>query len=148
MAIEIRKATATDVAEVAEVFIASQADALPFLARLHTPQETRGFIANQVFPLCDVWVAVVGGEILGMMAIANTHLDHLYLKPGHYRRGIGTKLLNKAKQLRPEKLTLYAFAVNTRARAFYEHHGFKPIEFGDGSANEAGEPDVLYEWRA
>ena len=148
MAIEIRKATATDVAEVAEVFIASQADALPFLARLHTPQETRGFIANQVFPLCDVWVAVERSEILGMMAIAGTHLDHLYLKPGHYRRGIGTKLLDKAKQLRPEKLTLYAFAVNTRARAFYEHHGFKPIEFGDGSANEAGEPDVLYEWRA
>jgi ribosomal protein S18 acetylase RimI-like enzyme len=148
MAIQIRKAMAADVAEVAEVFIASQADALPFLARLHTPQETRGFIANQVFPQSEVWVAAEDGEIVGMMAIVRTHIDHLYLRPGYYRRGIGTLLLNKAKERRPTKLTLYAFAVNTRARAFYEHHGFKPIEFGDGSANEAGEPDVLYEWQS
>ena len=147
MAIEIRKAATSDVAEVAEVFIASQADALPFLAALHTPQETRGFIANQVFPLSEMWVAEEQGRIVGMMALVGTHIDHLYLMPGHYRRGIGTLLLNKAKEQRPEKLTLYAFAVNTRARAFYEHHGFKAIEFGDGSANEAGQPDVLYEWR-
>jgi len=147
MAIEIRKAVAADVAVVAEVFIASQTDALPFLARLHTPQETRAFIANQVFPLSDMWVAEQKGHIVGMMALVGTHIDHLYLMPGHYRRGIGTLLLNKAKQLSPQKLTLYAFAVNARARAFYEHHGFNAIEFGDGSANEAGEPDVLYEWR-
>ena len=147
MAIEIRKAAAADIADVAEVFIASQADALPFLAALHTPQETRAFIANQVFPLSDMWVAVEGGRIVGMMALVGQHIDHLYLMPGQYRRGIGTKLLNKAKQLSPQKITLYAFAVNSRARAFYEHHGFKPIEFGDVSANEAGEPDVLYEWR-
>lgn len=148
MAIEIRKAAAADIADVAEVFIASQADALPFLAALHTPQETRAFIANQVFPSSDMWVAVEAGRIVGMMALVGQHIDHLYLMPGEYRRGIGTKLLNKAKQLSPQKITLYAFAVNSRARAFYEHHGFKPIEFGDGSANEAGEPDVLYEWRS
>lgn len=147
MAIQIRKAAAADIAEVAELFIASQRDALPFLAALHTPQETRGFIANQVFPHCDVWVADERGRIVGMMALAGTHLDHLYLQPGQYRRGIGTLLLNKAKELSPQKLTLYAFAVNTRARAFYEHHGFVPLEFGDGSGNEAGQPDVLYEWR-
>ncbi len=147
MAIEIRKATVGDVADVAEVFIASQADALPFLAALHTQQETRAFIANQVFPLSDMWVAVEADRVVGMMALVGQHIDHLYLMPGQYRRGIGTLLLNKAKDLSPQKITLYAFAVNSRARAFYEHHGFKPIEFGDGSANEAGEPDVLYEWR-
>lgn len=148
MDIEIRQALPTDVPEVAEVFIASQADALPFLGRLHTPDETRAFIANDVFANCDVWVAVEHGRIVGMMALAGTHLDHLYLLPAAYRRGIGTMLLNKAKELSRTKLTLYAFQVNARARAFYERHGFVATEFGDGSANEAGEPDVLYEWRA
>jgi ribosomal protein S18 acetylase RimI-like enzyme len=147
MTVEIRKAVARDVAEVAELFIASQTDALPFLAKLHSAQETRAFIANEVFAKCDVWVAAEEGRIVGMMALAGVHIDHLYLLPGNYRRGIGTMLLNKAKELSPEKLTLYAFAVNARARAFYERHGFKAIEFGDGSGNEAGEPDVLYEWR-
>ena len=147
MSVELRRAQAGDVAEIAELFIASQKDALPFLAALHTPQETRGFIANQVFPLSEMWVAEDAGRIVGMMAIVGVHIDHLYLLPGTYRRGIGTMLLNKAKERSQGRLTLYAFQVNTRARAFYEHHGFKPIEYGDGSGNEAREPDVLYEWR-
>jgi len=148
LTVEIRKAVAKDVAEVAELFIASQADALPFLAKLHTPQETRAFIANEVFPKCEMRVAVDGRRIVGMMALAGVHIDHLYLLPGNYRRGIGTKLLDTAKEMSPGKLTLYAFAANARARAFYEHHGFKAVEFGDGSGNEAGEPDILYEWPA
>lgn len=147
MQVLIRPATPADAPEVADLFIASQADALPFLSRLHTPDETRAFIADDVFANCEVWVAVEAGRIVGMMALAGQHIDHLYLLPGHYRRGIGTMLLDIAKKERPDKLTLYAFAVNARARAFYEHHGFTPVEFGDGSGNEAREPDVLYEWR-
>jgi GNAT superfamily N-acetyltransferase len=147
MHVSIRNAEPVDAPEVAELFIASQADALPFLSKLHTPAETRVFITEDVFANCEVWVAVEAGRIVGMMALAGNHIDHLYLLPGHYRRGIGTMLLEVAKALRPDKLTLYAFAVNARARAFYEHHGFTPIEFGDGSGNEAREPDVLYEWQ-
>jgi ribosomal protein S18 acetylase RimI-like enzyme len=90
---------------------------------------------------------VEGARIVGMMALNGTHLDHLYLSPGEYRRGIGTKLLVKAKQRSPQFLSLYAFQMNQRARAFYERHGFAAVEFGDGSGNEAGEPDILYEWR-
>jgi ribosomal protein S18 acetylase RimI-like enzyme len=147
MTVHIRPAASADVAEVAELFIASQADALPFLGQLHTPDETRAFIAGQVFVQCEMWVAVEDGRMVGMMALNGEHIDHLYLSPGHYRRGIGTLLLDWAKQLRPRLLTLYAFQSNTRARAFYERHGFTPVEFGDGSANEAGEPDILYRWR-
>ena len=147
MPIEIRRAESTDAPEVANVFIASQEDALPFLRKLHTPEDTVAFITDDVFTKDDVWIAIEGDRIVGMMALAGTHVDHLYLLPAHYRRGIGTKLLDKAKELSPDRLTLYAFAVNVRARAFYERYGFVAIEFGDGSGNEAGQPDVLYEWR-
>lgn len=144
--IRIRKAMATDAADVAGLFIASQADALPFLARLHTPDETRNFIITNVFVQCEVWVAEEGTLIVGMMAINRGHIDHLYLQPGHYRRGIGTMLLKQAKALYPDGLTLFAFEANTRACAFYTHHGFVAAERGDGSGNEAGEPDILFEW--
>ena len=147
MTVQIRKAVASDVAEVAALFIASQADAVPFLTKLHTEQETLAFIANDVFTQCEVWVAVDGARTVGMMALNGDHIEHLYLLPGFYRRGIGTQLLAQAKVLSPKKLSLFAFQVNARARAFYEHHGFEVVEYGDGSANEAGEPDILYEWR-
>jgi RimJ/RimL family protein N-acetyltransferase len=39
-------------------------------------------------------------------------------------------------------LRLYTFARNEGARRFYERHGFAPVAFGDGSANQEGEPDV------
>jgi GNAT superfamily N-acetyltransferase len=147
MPVEIRRAKPEEAAEVADVFVASQADALPFLRALHSTEDTIAFITEDVFTKDDVWIAIENGKIVGMMALAGTHIDHLYLQPGYYRRGIGSQLIEKAKELHPLLLTLYAFQVNLRARSFYEEHGFVPIEFGDGSGNEAGEPDVLYEWR-
>jgi ribosomal protein S18 acetylase RimI-like enzyme len=145
--IDIRKAEAKDIPEVAGVFIASQADALPYVAKLHTPEETFRFIADNVFVTCEVWVATEGGRIIGMMAINRSHIDHLYLQPGFYRRGIGTRLLNHAKRCRPMGLTLYAFQENVRACTFYMNHGFRELERGDGSDNEARRPDILFEWK-
>ena len=52
-----------------------------------------------------------------------------------------------AKERRPDGLELYTFQENAAARAFYEHHGFMAVWFGDGSANEEGQPDVRYAWR-
>ena len=147
MSVSIRQAVPEDVPGVAALFIASQADALPFVAKLHTPEETYAFIAGDVFLQCEVFVAETGGDLAGMMAVNGRHIDHLYLKPGLYRRGIGTQLLNHAKAMCPAGLTLYAFEVNTRACAFYRRHGFVAVEFGDGSGNEAGMPDILFEWK-
>jgi hypothetical protein len=44
-------------------------------------------------------------------------------------------------------IRLYTFQANAGARRFYERHGFVPIEFTDGQANEERCPDVLYELR-
>ena len=40
---------------------------------------------------------------------------------------------------------VYTFQANAGARRFYERHGFVPVEFTDGQANEERCPDVLYE---
>jgi hypothetical protein len=41
-------------------------------------------------------------------------------------------------------LCLYTFKRNAGARRFYERNGFVAMAFGDGSGNEAHEPDVRY----
>jgi hypothetical protein len=46
----------------------------------------------------------------------------------------------------PRRLQLFTFQRNERARAFYEARGFVAIGASDGSGNEEGEPDLLYEW--
>jgi GNAT superfamily N-acetyltransferase len=87
-----------------------------------------------------------GGRVLGFMALDGDELDQLYLRPGYYRQGIGSRLLALAKRESPGRQRLYTFQRNARARAFYEAHRFRAVDLNDGSRNEESEPDVQYEW--
>jgi GNAT superfamily N-acetyltransferase len=142
----VRPATAADALEIAEVFLASRRDALPYLPALHSDEETRNWMAAVVVRHSEVWVAALDDVVVGFLAVSGDRLDHLYVRPGHYRQGIGDRLLTKAKEISPERLRLFTFQRNSRARSFYEARGFVPVDFDDGSRNEEGEPDVLYEW--
>ena len=69
----------------------------------------------------------------------------IYVDPDHWRRGVGTALLVEAlERLRRdgwEEVTLWTFAANDAARAFYAAHGFEPG--GTERKNETtGEPEV------
>ena len=94
-------------------------------------------------------VAVAGDVMVGFLAVRErdgiTWLPHLYLLPSHVGRGIGSRLLAHALAVARRPVRLYTFQQNEGARRFYERHGFVPIAFGDGSGNEEGCPDVLYE---
>lgn len=142
----VRPASAADALEIAEVFLASRRDALPYLPALHSDEETRRWIADVVLKHSEVWVAAFDDVIVGFLSVSGDHLDHLYVRPGYYRQGIGDRLLTKAKEINPRRLRLFTFQRNGRARAFYEARGFVPVDFNDGSRNEEGEPDALYEW--
>ena len=142
----IRPAEPRDADVIAAVHRTSMRDALPYLPDLHTPEEDRAWVANVVLPQQEVWVAEVGGRVVGVAALDGDMLAQLYILPGEQGQGIGSALLAKAMARRPGGMCLYAFQRNARARGFYERRGFVAIEFGDGSGNEDGEPDVLYQW--
>ena len=132
--------------EIAGVFQAARREALPYLPVLHSEEDVRRHFTG-LAERAPTWVAESGGRIVAMLVVQEGRVDHLYVEPGHQSRGIGSRLLEVAKSASPEGLRLYTFQRNERARAFYERRGFVAIEFGDGSGNEEGEPDVLYEWR-
>jgi GNAT superfamily N-acetyltransferase len=96
-------------------------------------------------------VAVENGEVIGMMALVRGEgigwIEQLYLHPAAVAQGVGTRLLERAKRELGAPIRLYTFQANAGARRFYERHGFRALAFGDGSGNEEGCPDVLYEWR-
>jgi len=139
-------ATAGDVAEITDLYLAARSDALPYLPRLHTNEQVREWIADTIIRRCCVWVARRGGHVLGFLALDGDDLDQLYLRPGHYRQGIGSRLLALAKRESSGRLRLHTFQCNARAKAFYEAHGFRVVDLNDGSRNEEREPDVQYEW--
>lgn len=95
-----------------------------------------------------VYLAIEEGtdQVVGFLVLDGSELDQLYIHVDHQGAGIGTQLLNLAKEQSPGKLQLYTFAVNENAQRFYERHGFYII--GRGVERESGMADIRYEWLA
>ncbi|KQP01148.1 GNAT family N-acetyltransferase [Leifsonia sp. Leaf264] len=149
----VRRATATDAAAIAEVWLASFTAALPTVRRAHSDDEVHGWVRDTLLPEAQVWVADDDAQIVAMMAIDSRdiadgpgELAQLYVLPDHLGRGIGGRLLAIAQNASPAGLSLWTFQVNTRARGFYVHHGFHEVELTDGAGNEEREPDVRLVW--
>lgn len=142
----LRRATAADAAVVAEISTASRHAAMPTVRWAHTAEEDRAWVANVLLVQEEVWLAEAEGVVAGFVALHEDWVSQLYLRPGWWRRGIGSALLDHAKGLRPGGLRLWCFQVNARGRAFYERHGFAVVRMTDGAGNEEREPDILYGW--
>lgn len=135
-----------EIGSVVRMWRRSREDALPWLeARMgHTPEDDLRFFRDTIARENEVWVAD-GGGILGFLAARGGTLGYLYVDPSAQGKGTGTALLDKAKALAPEGLTLFTHQRNERARAFYERRGFRAVKFGVSPPPES-EPDVLYVW--
>jgi GNAT superfamily N-acetyltransferase len=142
----IRRSEAVEAPQVADLFLASFGARYDF-PLAHTPDEVRGWVAEHLLPTTETWVAVAGDEMVGFLSLREAFLEQLYLAPSWTGHGVGSRLVELAKQRRPAGLELFTFQVNDGARRFYERHGFVAVWFGDGSENEEGQPDVRYAWR-
>lgn len=87
-------------------------------------------------PSCDgIWTAVLNGEIVGAIAIDNSHAKHrsarlrwFIISPECQGCGIGKLLLKKAidfcQQVQRNQIYLWTFSGLTAARHLYEKLGF------------------------
>jgi GNAT superfamily N-acetyltransferase len=122
--IEISEAGLGDAAEIAEIHLTAQREAMPYLRSAHTDDETRNWFARVVGDRPAAWwVARADGQFVGYMAIDGENLDHLYVRPGWQRRGVGLSLLHKAKALSPRRLELWTFQRITEARGLLRGTG-------------------------
>ena len=111
-----------------------------------TLEASRSVFVEKIAPACSLWVASDGADLLGFLALRDSYLDRMYVRPNAQRKGVGTALLTKAKALSPRGLELHTHQKNERARGFYEKHGFHAVHFGMSPPPE-NEPDVEYHWR-
>jgi len=122
-------------------------EAFPFLTELiHTPEEDRAFYREAVFADCTIVGAFDEDALVGHVAFKPGWIEHFYVDPERQSRGIGGRLLERAKAALPD-IQLLTFQANEGARRFYERHGFEAVELTDGAGNEEGQPDVRYRWR-
>jgi GNAT superfamily N-acetyltransferase len=97
-------------------------------------------------PEAEVWVIDrVGKGVVAMIAIKDSWIEHLHVDPELTRRGLGTQLLDFAREWCVDGLDLWTFESNAGARRFYEKRGFVAVEMTE-DANEEKAPDVHYHW--
>jgi putative acetyltransferase len=147
--VEIRPARDDEIESLTRLFIRARNE-MEYLPQV--PDEAAVPIAKRIREHEEVWLAEEDGNLLGFLGIEHsTNLDapvleKIYVDPAEQNRGIGTLLLEKAKELRPQGLYLWVFQKNVGARRLYEHHGFQLVKLTDGADNMEREPDALYRW--
>ena len=151
--VNFRPATSADAEQVADIYLDSRKTFLAYAPLAHSDDSIRRWIADHLIPSGGVTVASPKdalAPLAGMMAVSRKEgvgwIDQLYLRPSAVGRGIGSRLVEKAKAELEPPIRLHTFQENEGARRFYERHGFEILELGDGSSNEEGCPDILYEW--
>lgn len=147
--VNLRAATPADAAQIAEILILARLAFMPYAPSAHTQNEVQAWAFNQLVPSGVVTVAESNGEVIGVMALSRelecSWITQMYVHPSRVGRGIGATLLAHAMAKLSPPVRLHTFQANTKARRFYERHGFVAIAFSDGSSNEERCPDVLYE---
>ena len=140
----IRRARASDAPAIGQVFLRAR-DLMTYLPRI--PDADRPKLGTWIVERHDVWVEEQNGRIVAFAGVSPGWLDHLYVDPEEQNAGIGSALLDYAKQLQPDGFQLWTFQHNDGARRFYERHGFVVVDRTDGAGNMEKEPDARYEWR-
>jgi GNAT superfamily N-acetyltransferase len=122
---------------------------LPYARAVHSEAEDLDWARHSLIPSGGVTIATVDDNVIGVLAVSRADsanwIDQMYIQPEYCGRGVGSQLMRAALSSLSRPIRLYTFQQNGRARRFYERFGFSAIEWGDGSRNEEGCPDVLYE---
>jgi GNAT superfamily N-acetyltransferase len=148
--LKFRTATGEDAEHILSIYLASRKQCLSYAPLAHTDEQVRTWVREILIPSGGVTVGIIDDTIVGFIATSraesHTWLDQLYVNPSFIGTGVGSALLRFSQTQLTCPIRLYTFQQNERARRFYLRHGFREIEFTDGSANEERVPDILMEW--
>lgn len=144
---QLRLAKTDDAPAVAELFLAARAHSIETIPPVvGNYDRALPWLESRIQKGDPCWVAEDAIGLSALMLLEPGWIDQLYVRPDVIGQGLGTQLLDKAKELMPDGIQLWTFQSNVRAHNFYEQRGFVAVEWTDGSTNEEREPDVRYVW--
>jgi putative acetyltransferase len=101
---------------------------------------------SELVPKAAIVVAEQEGALIGFVTIdASGYLDQLVVAPGHWGSELADTLVNEAKRLSPDRITLLVNTDNIRAIRFYQRNGF--VHAGEDVNPTSGRPVLRMEWK-
>jgi putative acetyltransferase len=118
--------------------------AIDFAARLGWWRERW---RKELVPNAAIMVAEETGALVGFVTIdANAYLDQLVVSPDRWGSRLADALVDEAKRLSPDSITLLVNEDNARAIRFYERNGF--VHAGQDVNPTSGRPVLKMVWKA
>ncbi len=102
---------------------------------------------NELVPKAAIIVAEEASAMVGFVTIdGDAYLDQLVVAPDRWGSKLADMLVNEAKRVSPDSITLLVNDDNTRAIRFYERNGF--AHAGKDVNPTSGRPVLKMVWRA
>ena len=114
----------------------------------HTLEEQLRFLDHDLIRSHSIVIVLEkdAGKVVGFLAATTDMISNLYVHVDYQHKGIGSQLVNIAKQNSNGRLRLFTFERNKNAQRFYEYHGFKIVARGFEKSWQLA--DIEYEWCA
>jgi len=140
--IMIREFKQSDMQPVLDIWLEASIDAHGFI--------DRGFWESNVsamreiyLPSSEIYVSEDNGTVNGFIALVDNTVAALFVSPEFQGYGTGTRLLNKAKELR-STLELCVYKENVKSIQFYRKHLFAAE--GEHTDAKTGHVQILMRW--
>jgi putative acetyltransferase len=101
---------------------------------------------GELVPKASIIVAEQAKTLVGFVTIdPSGYLDQLVVAPDRWGSELATRLVDEAKRLSPDRITLLVNEDNARAIRFYERNGF--AHAGEDVNPTSGRPVKKMEWK-
>jgi putative acetyltransferase len=101
---------------------------------------------DELVPNAAIMVAEQAGALIGFVTIdLKGYLDQLVVAPDHWGSELADALVDEAKRLSPDHISLLVNVDNGRAIRFYERNGF--VQAGGDVNATSGRPVLRMAWK-
>lgn len=125
-ALVLRPARAADHAALVDVWRRSVDASHDFLAP-GAAEEIEAEVRRALGAVAEQWLVEAGVRPVAFLGCTGPHVDMLFVAPGYFRHGLGTRLLTHARR-RHGPLAVEVNEANAAAHAFYRARGFVVTE--------------------
>lgn len=138
----IRAFIQSDMKQVLDIWLTTSIDAHGFIEREFWESNVSA-MRDVYLPSAEVYVNEDRGMVNGFIALVDNSVAALFVSPSTQGKGIGTQLLNKAKELRGT-LELCVYKDNLKSFEFYRKHLFAAE--GEHMDSKTGCIQILMRW--
>ena len=135
----IRLSKESDLARVLDIWLQASVLGHPFVEKEFWESKLPE-MRSLYLPASETYVYGEDGMVRGFLSLRDSALEALFVAPESQGQGVGTRLLAKAKELRPS-LRLTVYKENSKGVEFYRKRGFQIRE--ERVDGHTGHPELV-----